>query len=484
MSAPRTPRPVRASLVLAAALLVALAAGVTLADWRTPPRGEGPDSAPVRRIGDRDWVGVNDLGRMIDATKFWRADLRRLVLKTGPHSITILADNPFVVVDDRTIHLGVPVPTVGGEMQVPVTLLDSLPHDSSLVRLVHDRRRGRVVVLPPSGGLGSPRVWVGDAMTRLEFPADRPADAVVVTRDREHFRLRFGGLFTGALPESLPPKSLIRRVRPIAVAGGSAFELEIDATATAFRMVPETEARRFTLEVLREATRGAEAFAPAGPAGPRRLRTIVIDPGHGGEDPGVVVEGATEKELTLALARLLDRDLRRAIRGARVVLTRTDDRTVRPEARAEIANRVHADLVITLHFDGFDHGAARGATGYCAPATYAPGGREEEGGVAADLGGAAAVTLLPWRDVGFRHAVESRALAEAVLSALELSGLGPTRLRERLPVDLLGVNAPGLLLECATLTSRADLERVLQRAGMRELSESITEGVVAYRDNP
>ena len=61
--------------------------------------------------------------------------------------------------------------------------------------------------------------------------------------------------------------------------------------------------------------------------------------------------------------------------------------------------------------------------------------------------------------------------------------MGPTRLRERLPVDLLGVNAPGLLLECATLTSRADLERVTQRAGLRELSASIVEGIAAWQAN-
>jgi len=474
----------RWAAVAVVAISIALAGDAPSADWRTPVRGEGPDQAPVRLIDQRPYLAVNDLGRMIDATKFWRADLRRLVLRRGPHTIMLAADNPFVVVDDRTLYLGAPVRTVAGELHVPVALIDSLPFDSTLVRLFHDRRGGRVVVLPPSGGLGSPRVAVGARATSLVFTADRPDEALVVTRDRAHFRLRFGGFFTGTLPDSMPAGSLVRRVRPIAVAGGTAFELEIDPAAAAFRLGQDTGARRLTLEVLREPARGAEAFAPGAPPGPRRLDVIVLDPGHGGDDPGVVVDGAMEKDLTLELARLIKNDLERALR-ARVVLTRGDDRSLRPEARAEVANRVRADLVLALHFDGFEHAAARGATGYCAPATYAaPGGRFLSGDAeAGDPPGPAPVVLLPWRDVGSRHAVESRALTEAVLSALELRGLGPTRLRERLPVDLLGVNAPGLLLECATLTSPADLDRVTQRAGLRELAASIAAGVVAYQAN-
>ena len=474
-------RPGACAAAVALAALV-LAGDGPRADWRTPPRGEGPDQAPVRRIDDQPYLAVNDLGRLIDATKFWRADLRRLVLRRGPHSIVIAADNPFVVVDDRTLYLRLPVRTVGGELHVPVALIDSLPSDSTLVRLFHDRRQSRVVVLPPSGGLGSPRLVVGGESTRMIFPADRPDEAVVVTRDRAHFRLRFGGYFTGALPDSLPPGSLVRRARPIAVAGGTAFELEIDPAAAAFRLVVDTGARRLTLELLRQGVRGAEAFAPGAPPGPRRLSVIVIDPGHGGDDNGVVVDGTAEKDLTLALAKLVRADLERTLR-VRVVLTRGDDRPLPPEARAEVANRVRADLVLALHFDGFESPAARGATGYCAPATYAPGGRALGDAEAGDSPGPSPVVLLPWRDVGARHAAESRALTEAVLSALELRGLGPTRLRERLPVDLLGVNAPGLLLECATLTSPADLDRVTQREGLREIAASIAAGVAAYQAN-
>src|SRR5262245_47607602 len=62
-----------------------------------PSRVEGPDAAPVRAIEGEPYVAVNDLARLMDATKFWRSDTRRLVLRSGRHSLVLIVDNPFVL---------------------------------------------------------------------------------------------------------------------------------------------------------------------------------------------------------------------------------------------------------------------------------------------------------------------------------------------------------------------------------------------------
>lgn len=457
--------------------MVLLAMLALAADWRTPPRSEGPETAPVREVDRVPCIGVNDLARLLDATKYWRADVRKLVLRRGSHSITLTVDNPFAVVDDATVWLGMPVRSSEGELQVPVALLPTLPADSTMARLFHDSRRSRVVVLPASGGVGSPRIAMVGELTRVTFPADRAEEAIVVARSRAHFRVQFGGFFTGTLPDSFPPGSLMRAIRPITAAGGSAFECVIAPEAAGFRWLQDTAHARVTLELARQQDERHEPFAPEGPPGPRPLRNVVLDPGHGGSDPGVSAGGAVEKDLTLVLARLLKPQLEKAL-DARVILTRSDDRALGPEQRAEVANRSHPDLVLSLHFDGFVSAAARGASAYCPPATF--GGSGAQPGPAGAPGPA---SLLPWRDVPSRYAVQSRALAEAILSALELRGQGPTRLRERLPYDLLGVNAPGILLECATLTAPGDRERVVQEEGMRELAAAIVEGISAWQRN-
>jgi hypothetical protein len=112
---------------IAASFLLGAFVLARASDWRSPAPGEGPEAVAVRTIEGRPYLAVNDLARLIDATKFWRADVRRLVLRTASHTIVLTAGNPFVVVDDRTFWLGDPVRSQGGEFQIPVALVDPCP---------------------------------------------------------------------------------------------------------------------------------------------------------------------------------------------------------------------------------------------------------------------------------------------------------------------------------------------------------------------
>ena len=88
--------------------------------------------------------------------------------------------------------------------------------------------------------------------------------------------------------------------------------------------------------------------------------TIVIDPGHGGEDPGAEGTYIYEKEVTLKTAQAVAEKLRSA--GANVILTRTSDIYVTLEDRAEMSNVNNADLFISLHYDSTASGTS--ATGF------------------------------------------------------------------------------------------------------------------------
>lgn len=75
--------------------------------------------------------------------------------------------------------------------------------------------------------------------------------------------------------------------------------------------------------------------------------TVVLDPGHGGSNPGTKGAGLHEKQVTLAIANLVATKLRAA--GITVELTRTDDRTLTLRQRVAIANRLPADLFVSIH---------------------------------------------------------------------------------------------------------------------------------------
>lgn len=91
----------------------------------------------------------------------------------------------------------------------------------------------------------------------------------------------------------------------------------------------------------------------SGPAAvPTRVRTIVIDPGHGGENEGAIgVARIHEKYLTLKIALLLADRLRELLPDVEIVLTRQRDESLSLRERIEVANRLKADLFLSLHFN-------------------------------------------------------------------------------------------------------------------------------------
>jgi N-acetylmuramoyl-L-alanine amidase len=84
---------------------------------------------------------------------------------------------------------------------------------------------------------------------------------------------------------------------------------------------------------------------------------IVLDAGHGGHDPGAVANGLREKDLTLTIVKHIGRMLSE-YENAEVHYTRTDDRYLSLEERAAIANKLKADLLISVHIN------ADGGTGF------------------------------------------------------------------------------------------------------------------------
>lgn len=466
----------RFARAIAAALALAAVAAVPLARrsraQEPPPSSaarpvSGPLSAAIKQIDGTPCVGANELARLLDGAKYWRADVRKLVIRANGHRITFTADNPIVLLDDRTLRLSAPVRSLGGELQVPIEFIPQLPRDSSETskgRLVVDANGSRLRLVPPGGYVGSPRITVDAAETRIVLNGEGAATAVVTGRDRAHLRVRLPGVFAGELPDSLDPAALVTGLRRVGANDAVTFEFAVSPEAAGWRL--DTQPGRATL-VLARSGAALQPFAPESPAGPRAMRVVVLDPAHGGDDAGVQADGAVEKTLALDLAKRVAAELER--RGVRAVLTRADDRALTAAARAEIANRARADVVVSLHFDGFQSPRSHGAIVYCPSASFA------------ETPGAAASGLTPWRDVATRHAPQARALAEALATSFESAAQGPARVRERLTQSLLGVNAPGVTLECATLTNPSDRVRVSSDAGMQALATAITDGLLAWQ---
>lgn len=114
---------------------------------------------------------------------------------------------------------------------------------------------------------------------------------------------------------------------------------------------------------------------PAQPgAGPNQLRTVVIDPGHGGKDPGCMTRRNRESRIVLKIGLQLARKIKSEMPNVRVILTRASDEFIDLAERAAIANRNRADLFISIHVNANPHSSKLNGT-----ETYTLGLHKTEG---------------------------------------------------------------------------------------------------------
>ncbi len=231
----------------------------------------------------------------------------------------------------------------------------------------------------------------------------------------------------------------------------------------------------------------------AGPQGPRPDLlpcVIVIDPGHGGEDTGAVgPRGALEKDITLGVAKKLSVSLRDKT-GCAVVLTRDDDTFIPLEQRTAMANRVSADIFISIHvnaalsrtvdgietyflsFDATDDDARRVAA--FENSFSALGKTHPE--VNDDL----KEILLDMASTESHH--ESSALAESVQTSLLKSARREDRGVKQAPFAVLvGATMPAILVEVGFISNPREEVRLSSPAGQARLADSITEGVINFK---
>src|SRR5690606_27786052 len=229
-----------------------------------------------------------------------------------------------------------------------------------------------------------------------------------------------------------------------------------------------------------------EAGAPVAPPIPTRVRTIVIDPGHGGDEIGAQGPGGTqEKNVTLGVARRL-KGLLESRLGARVLLTREDDRTLGPDERAAVANNNKADLFISLHANASLRGGAAGAeVFYLSLDEEGERARREAASQAAAMpvfgGGTREIDIILWEMAQARHVTDSAELAQVVEQELRASiPMSPNPIQAAPFRVLVGANMPAVLVELGYLTN-AQQERQLATADFQgRAAQALASAVARY----
>lgn len=513
---PRTaPRLASPGLLLRAVLLFglllvassALFPGSALA--QDPPPANDP-SGSARLIYEGRQVASIGFSLRADGPRFALAPVAQVLgveLRIGPlgdahtlifegQKVIVGPDSPSVVVisPDGTLHEELtrleapPIKTAFG-LEVPLDFLEltfgdelgfefdwsfrnlqlelrrrDLRQLSGSIKLVHQHRASTVEILFSE----SPRYrfetlpgavevrLVGDSLA-LDRPFSRPADPLVTNIVTSPTRIR--------------------------------IELMENARAFEPRLVPRGGSVSMVIDVLRQSStpkRSTEETPDRPTVDPLTggIRTIVIDPGHGGEETGAVgASGTLEKELTLVIARLLSTRLQQRM-PVRVVLTRDSDVDLPLETRVAIANENKADLFISLHFNSYFGSRARGAETYFlsreASDQMAARSAEVENRSAGTEEGAGDgdLDLILWDLAQSYHLNESQRFASLVQEELNKAlGLRDRGVRQAPFKVLMGANMPAVLVELGFLSNPDEEAKLQSPTYLAQLADALVRAV-------
>lgn len=217
------------------------------------------------------------------------------------------------------------------------------------------------------------------------------------------------------------------------------------------------------------------------------LRTIVIDPGHGGAERGARGPGGVEeKQVTLGIAYRLKAALEARL-GVRVLLTRDGDRAMRVDERTALANNNKADLFISLHANASVTPAPAGAAVFTLALEGYATEAQPSAAPALSLpvfgGGARSIELIPWDTAQLRWLGDSERLAGLVHA--ELSGrltMHPRGMDKAAMRVLIGANMPAVLVETGFLTNPEQEKALAGDAMQNEIAQALVGAIVRYRE--
>jgi N-acetylmuramoyl-L-alanine amidase len=201
------------------------------------------------------------------------------------------------------------------------------------------------------------------------------------------------------------------------------------------------------------------------------LHRIVIDPGHGGVDPGTqnAALNTSEKINTLDTGLRVALELQK--RGYEVFLTRKTDVKIELTDRPALANQAKADLFISIHFNDAPQTGVTGVETWILPPPGQPTSFE-------DKPTASEQTALPGNRFDAWNAIAAYSVQRAVAGELDSANRGVKRAHDRV---LVGLNMPGMLVECGFLSNPVEGGKIITGDYHQKIAVAIADGVDSYK---
>jgi N-acetylmuramoyl-L-alanine amidase len=467
---------------------------------------DGRQIVPVRQVEGHDMVALDDLVPVFQL-QVREDQLAGGLTVTRQGRTLVLSSKGLVSSGGRLVSLPDPPVKSGRAWFVPVDFVGrALPlildvraefRRSSRTLLVGDLAVPRVVARSETLA-GSVRVTV-DVSPRTDHSVLQEPGRLILRFSADAIDAQLpapapGELLAGMRVADAPP-SLVFDLGP-RFASFRASDIPVDASSS--RVVVDLLPAGGATQPSPSPSPAAAGQAPAPATEPlppppvfegpvSGVRTIVLDPGHGGEETGAKGPGgAIEKDVTLAVARQL-RAVIEARLGLRVLLTRDADETVPLDDRAAIANNNKADLFLSIHANASVSPTPAGAeVFYLSLDEHGDRVKRDADAESTTLptfnGGQRQVELILWEMAQARHLEDSSVLASIVEQQLRARVPMSPRAIQQAPFRVLvGANMPAVLVELGFLTNPGEESKLTTPEHQGQLVQALYEGVVRFR---
>jgi N-acetylmuramoyl-L-alanine amidase len=445
-------------------------------------------------------VGLDDLTALFQLTVREDAAARAVTVSYKNQTIVLTPDQTLASMSGRLVSLPAPLTRQGRRWLVPVEFI------SRALALVYDARldyrpASRLVVV---GDVRVPHVTAqyDQTGTSLRVTLEtNPKATAAVSQDQNRLLIRIDAdALDAALPAPPSQNGLLTGIRAIEP---NTIQLDLGQRFASYRSSTPISAgasAQMVVELLSAAAESSSTTPASPPPGaaaanlpvfgePRAsIRTIVIDPGHGGEDSGVKGSGGgLEKDVAVAVARRVKSAIEGRL-GIRVILTRDDDTKVDADSRAAIANNNKADLFISLHANGSPRSATKGATIYYLSLDRFGEEARRQSQLNGEVlqvygGGTRQFSLVEWELAQAAHVQDSAALAGLIEQKLHGSAnLETVSVQQSGLRALAGANMPAVLLEMGYLSNPEEETRLASADFQTNVAQALTEAVIAFRD--
>ncbi len=499
----------RAILLTAALLFSAGPIRVRAQDVAVVVSGKPQGAAESYRAGGELYLDAKQVGALYGGQVYWYPVSGRVNITARGRSLQLVVGSDKASTGDRELALTRPVIVRASRAFVPLSLLSSDGFSEWSGHRTSFDERTKTLVIERAGTIGEPRAFSYKGRTRVSVELAPDAAYRAVARG-------VGGVdvvFDGGVAEGESKVDVDDGVI-------AAYAMKQEARLARLTVSFAEKGRRWKLSELAGPRRAVlDVYAPgsepppagpdpeeapaaasvkpaapmpappaAKPAAPARRRLVVIDPGHGGKDPGATgSRGTREKDVNLAASLELARVLRE--RGDfDVLLTREEDVFVPLSERSEFANKRDADLFISLHCNAAGNKRENGFEVYSVSETASD---PEAEALAAKENSVLELEGKNAQDETAKMILLAMTKTEMINESAAFSALAAKAIAKRADVEargakqaafyvLRGTHAPAILVEMAFVSHAKDEAKLASRRFRRSMAEGIAAGVADY----